>query len=1006
MGREGIIKGRAEASHKVLTALSPRKYNPLAYFRRPIVNGRRTFPNPPFWTLLGVFLLICATLSLGGAPQRPADSFADLIRSGKSHFIRGEYEKARQSLQQAIRIGPGQKNPVDETDGLIKLALISWNLNSVPEARAYFQKGKDIAEKSKNRTTSRYCRMALAAIRFYEDGKRLKNEGKIQLSLQSYKHAILLAEAIGADDLIQKCLRSASVAFWYAADYERHYAWARRSLSYAQRLGLKRETCLCLHGIGVNLCMKGIYSEALKYIEMDLAILSELNDPSLEADCYNVIEIIFFAMGDFSRAYFYASKEKELLEKFGKIDTIHIPYGNAGMCLARQSLENNNLQGVGRGISILNQAVDLARARKDASAEAHMLNAIGFYYYRTGEYDAALSYLQRACDVAELAKKEMGITDDKKIALINIAMVKLETRNPQGAYDILSKLAVEGVGEFFKKNIWEVYYGLGLCEEKAGDDEAALSYYEKAAALIDEARKQISVDFYRAGFQRDKLMVYERIIDLFYKKYKAKILPGELLRLFMAVERVKARTFLESLSEQKSEHEDGRLRKVNPSGMPSSEKAVPVSGQLSIAEDLDVGPRTINEKLKREEDAAVRGLLSRRSRPQKRLGNMFFEEDIVGRLQKSMPDGRMAVLEYYLGKERSFLFLITKKSLKLFELPPGDVIRKSLRAVVKKIAEAEAGVRSYRKALDRLYDELLFPLRDADLTAIETLVIIPDGFLYHVPFEAASIDQSRKLSYAVEKYRISYAPSLTSLLYLLQQMPGKERRKEFLAIGNPAAAPSAKGGDSVVHSRLWSEFFFCGRPEFGDLPFSEEEAVDLAGRFPSGSSDVLLGDNAQEKTVKTMALGDYRLIHFACHAVLDPESAFRSALLLAPDGTGEEDGFLQVSEIYGLRMDADLVVLSACQTARGILQRGEGVFGLSRIFFHAGARAVLSTLWPVSDKPSAVFMKKFYRYLVEGLSKSEAVRLAKLDMIRSKYAHPAYWAAYVLNGDYRASYPH
>jgi CHAT domain-containing protein len=116
-----------------------------------------------------------------------------------------------------------------------------------------------------------------------------------------------------------------------------------------------------------------------------------------------------------------------------------------------------------------------------------------------------------------------------------------------------------------------------------------------------------------------------------------------------------------------------------------------------------------------------------------------------------------------------------------------------------------------------------------------------------------------------------------------------------------------------------------------------------------------------------------------------------------------EDGFLQVSEIYNLRLRSELVILSACQTARGRLENGEGILGLPRIFFYSGARSVLSTLWRIEDKSTARFMKYFYKYLTKGFDKSESLRLAKIKMIKSGYSHPFYWAGFVLNGEYSSA---
>jgi CHAT domain-containing protein len=164
-------------------------------------------------------------------------------------------------------------------------------------------------------------------------------------------------------------------------------------------------------------------------------------------------------------------------------------------------------------------------------------------------------------------------------------------------------------------------------------------------------------------------------------------------------------------------------------------------------------------------------------------------------------------------------------------------------------------------------------------------------------------------------------------------------------------------------------------------------------------SDVLTGESASETRLKTMALMDYRIIHFACHGSLDERFPFRSALILSSANTSEDDGLLQTREIYGLAMNAGMVVLSACQTAKGHLEKSEGPMALTRPFFFAGARSIIASLWPISDKATVFFMHEFYRNLILGRSKSESLRYAKIKMLDSSWGHPYYWASFMLQGD-------
>ena len=191
--------------------------------------------------------------------------------------------------------------------------------------------------------------------------------------------------------------------------------------------------------------------------------------------------------------------------------------------------------------------------------------------------------------------------------------------------------------------------------------------------------------------------------------------------------------------------------------------------------------------------------------------------------------------------------------------------------------------------------------------------------------------------------------------------------------------------------------------DLSPLPFSRREARNVVKFFPKENRTIYLKDKANEASIKKLSLTDYQVIHFACHGLLDEKFPFRSALVLSKGEKEEEDGFFQVREIYNLKMNAEMIVLSACQTGRGKLEHGEGVLGLPRIFFYTGAQSVLTSLWKIHDKSTSKFMNLFYEYLFQGYGKAQALRLAKLKMMKSRFSHPHYWAAFVLNGDFATS---
>ena len=188
------------------------------------------------------------------------------------------------------------------------------------------------------------------------------------------------------------------------------------------------------------------------------------------------------------------------------------------------------------------------------------------------------------------------------------------------------------------------------------------------------------------------------------------------------------------------------------------------------------------------------------------------------------------------------------------------------------------------------------------------------------------------------------------------------------------------------------------------LPLTADEASAILGLVPEDQGFGALGFDASRDAILSGRLADYRIIHLATHGIIDARYPELSALAFSQfDATGAaRDGFLTLHDIFGLKLNADLVVLSACETALGREVRAEGLLGLTQGFMHAGARSLLVALWPVSDRATAELMKAFYRYMLnEGLRPPEALRRAQQSIAaQRRWRDPYFWAAFTLVGDW------
>jgi CHAT domain-containing protein len=291
--------------------------------------------------------------------------------------------------------------------------------------------------------------------------------------------------------------------------------------------------------------------------------------------------------------------------------------------------------------------------------------------------------------------------------------------------------------------------------------------------------------------------------------------------------------------------------------------------------------------------------------------------------------------------------------------------------------------------LSRELYTLLFGPAAAQLAGKTNVVIVPDGPLWDLPFQAL---QNGNNKYLAEQTAVSYAPSLTAL----REMAGKARSRkpdaesELLAFGNPIVGKETSDRVKTV---------FMGE-KLEALPESERLVNELGRMYGPARSKIYIGGDAREAIAKAEA-PKYRIVQFATHGILNNVSPMYSHLVLAQNEKDpNEDGLLEAWELKDLDLKADMVILSACDTARGKISNGEGVIGMTWAAFIAGAPTTVASQWKVESKSTTELMLEFHRQLLTGkVSKAEALRRAELKVMKMPgYKHPSYWAGFVIVG--------
>ncbi|MCP4659157.1 MAG: CHAT domain-containing protein [bacterium] len=383
---------------------------------------------------------------------------------------------------------------------------------------------------------------------------------------------------------------------------------------------------------------------------------------------------------------------------------------------------------------------------------------------------------------------------------------------------------------------------------------------------------------------------------------------------------------------------------------------------------------------------------------------------------QALLDSETALLEYTLGEEASTLFVVTREGLTTYPLASSaeeiSVLVDEMRGFLGRPGHS---VRSkFDRAAHKLYQLLIAPAEPviADKTR---LLIAPDAALYSLSFEVLlprrfSAPRFQGLDYLLRRWSVTYVPS-ASVLACLEEPPrtgaASDSALAFLGFGDPlyrlgaagdapAKWPADRSGDAEVRS------FFTDseRWDMSRLKNSAREVSEISQLFDPEEVKIFLRGEATEENAKSeVYMRHARLIHFATHGVISEQQPQLSGLVLTLDEDPAEDGLLQVYEIFNLKINADLVVLSACETGLGKEVRGEGLIGLSRAFMYAGTPSVVVSLWQVADGSTADLMVRFYGHLAQGIDKTESLRRAKLELLdEGRFAHPYYWAPFILIG--------
>ncbi|MFQ6118795.1 MAG: tetratricopeptide repeat protein, partial [Methanosarcinales archaeon] len=906
------------------------------------------------------------------------------------------YNKALEYYEHDLKIVKEIGDRRGEIRGFGNIAIIYWYLGNPSKALRYFEQGLKIAEEIGDKLN---------------EGKNLHNISIIYeklddylKALEYYERALKIFREISDKKAEGTCLNNIGVVYRKSDNYSKALEYYEQALIINREIGNKKVEGVCLNNIGIVYKGLGNYSKALEYYEQALKIDREIGNKRSEGICLNNIGLAYWDLGNYSRAL-------EYYEQALKIDR-EIGYRWAeAQCLSNIGIIYENVGNYSKALEYYEQALKIDREIGNKMSEGISLYNMGHAYKNLGNYFKALEYHEQGLKIAQgIGSKYIeGCTLN---GVGDIYYYKLKDYSKSAEF-YLNALAIgQEIGR--SDILWDAHYGLASVYEKQEKFSQALKHYKKAIEIIEGIRAQLQLGEWKAGFLKSKIEIYESLINLLLKLHQQNPSKGYDKEAFYFTEKAKARAFLDSLQEAKIDFKANLTTELREQERKISKE---ISQILTHLQEPNLSQEKREELFKELEKAEddYKSLIAKTRRENPEYASIIYPDPYkVKEVQDKLLDNRTALIEYFIGEENSFGFLVTKDNLFIESMLESKSLTEMVNNYIPYLTLKDVKEFKAIEGSKRSYDILIGPFKDK-LNKIEKIIIVPDRNLNYLPFETLILSPVRGRPSAdigrflIEDYKISYAPSASSLINLLERKSVEKRERDLLAIGDPVFQIEEKKkaepklvepikADQIIRGDYFRKGF-----SLYPLAFASEEIKSISKFFKKNLKELFLKEKALEENIKKIELNKFKIIHFATHGLLDDKNGDRSTLVLTLDKDPTEDGFLQAREIYNLKLNADLVVLSACQTAKGKLEKGEGITGLARAFLYPGSKSVLSSLWNINDKSTAQFMKYFYQYLAEGKTKTQALRLAKIKMINSKYSHPFYWAAFILIGDYDSS---
>ncbi|HXE74781.1 MAG TPA: CHAT domain-containing protein [Candidatus Xenobia bacterium] len=911
---------------------------------------------------------------------------------GNCHKHAGDYDKALELLLEALAIKESLKATVETGKTLNHLGLLYWEMGNYDKALERFGQALAKAEEAKDtklraallnnlslvydeqgdyRKSLEQYERALALHREQGDlegeAYTLGNIGGVYYTLGEFRQAIsyhaqayALSRKLNLKPSQSQDLGNMALSHLELDEIPEAERLFREALTLARQAGLKKDEADWLRGLGGAQLRRGEYSDALASYRAAAEVYQKSEMKRELAEAHSFLADLYLRLGALP------SSRRELEQALALATSIGYRRGVVASLSSTGELAQRSGQSE-EALSHFHRAYDEALQLDDKTQQVLLLVRLGRAELERERYARAEEHLAAALEIA----RRQELRSHAALALLGQAEVRRRRDQPEQSLPLYQEGLELATVVSNRELIWRVHHGRGRALEALNRPQDALTAYQAAVTVIEALRGSIREEAFRAGFMEDKYEVYVDLVRLLLQL-------GRTEEAFLYVERSRARAYLDLLG-------NGSIRFSGGKGLAEEEqnlrRRIDQLQQLLEREQQRPQPELRGSALE-----TFRSELSEAQRQyslllaQLRVADPEFESFVAvkplgaSEVQSLLGEGEV-LLEYFLARDHLTIFLLTRDKVVHFDQPVNERdVRAKVDLFRDRLRPGLPGA-DWQGPAASLRELLLGPVENSGhLEKSILLYIVPHGVLHYLPFSALWRPVGSGGEFLVEKHLIAYLPSASTLRFCQQK--ADRQRGALLAMA----------------------------PAISRLRFAREEAKAVDELF-AGEGLLAVGREATEELCKGRC-GEYGVLHFATHGHLNKLNPLFSRIDLEP--SRDSDGRLEVYEIMGLRLHADLATLSACNTALGSghfgqLPAGEDWVGLTRAFIYAGTPTVLASLWEVDDRSTTELMKAFYRHWGRTDGKAEALALAQRELLGKSsggtYSNPYYWAGFVLVGD-------